>query len=66
MRIVLETDSVKEAIAEIVAEKLAYYKHTLKLDVDENSIYQDVRKEASSSLSVIMANYQPNALKVMA
>ncbi len=57
MRIVLETNSVKEAIAEIVADKLSYYKHTLKLDVDENAIYQDVRKEASNSLTVIMANY---------
>ena len=56
-RLVLETDSVKEAIAEIVATKLAYYKNTLQLDVDEHKIYQEVRKAASTSLNVIMANY---------
>lgn len=43
--LILETDSVKEAIANIVAEKLAYYKNTLQLDVDENKIYQEVRKD---------------------
>lgn len=37
--LVLETGSVKEAIGEIVAGKLAYYKNTLQLDVDENKIY---------------------------
>ena len=42
-RLVLETDSVKEAIGDIVANKLNYYKNTLQLEVDENKIYQDVR-----------------------
>jgi len=56
-RMVLETDSVKEAIAEIVAKKLAYYKQTLNLEVDEHKIYSEVRKEASDSMKVIMADY---------
>ena len=38
-RLVLETDSVKEAIGEIVAKKLNYYRNTLQLEVDENKIY---------------------------
>lgn len=38
-RMVLETNSVKEAIGEIVASKLAYYKNTLNFSVDENKIY---------------------------
>ena len=54
---VLETDSVKEAIAEIVAKKLAYYKNTLNLEVDEHKIYTDVRNEAIASMKVIMADY---------
>ena len=61
----LETDSVKEAIAEIVAKKLAYYKNTLNLEVDEHKIYTDVRNEAIASMKVIMADYQPNAVKTM-
>ena len=64
-RMVLETNSVKEAIGEIVASKLAYYKNTLNFEVDENKIYQDVKKEASSSMDVIMADYNPGALKTM-
>jgi len=56
-RMVLETDSVKEAMAEIVAKKLAYYKNTLNLEVDEHKIYSDVRKEAVDSMKVIMADY---------
>ena len=64
-QMVLETDSVKEAIGAIVADKLAYYKNTLQLDVDENKIYQEVKNDARKSLNVIMANYQPNALRVM-
>jgi len=38
-RMVLETHSVKEAIGEIVAQKLAYYKNTLNFAIDENKIY---------------------------
>ena len=38
-QMILETNSVKEAIGTIVADKLAYYKNTLQLDVDENKIY---------------------------
>lgn len=64
-KVVLATDSVKEAIGDIVATKLAYYKNTLQLDVDENKIYQETLKEASNSLRVIMANYNSNALRVM-
>lgn len=56
-KLVLETTSVRDAMAEIVATKLSYYKNSLKLDVDENKIYQDVYKEASNSLWVIMANH---------
>ena len=56
-RMVLETDSVKEAIGEIVASKLAYYKNTLNFEVDENKIYQEVKQEASNSMDVIMADY---------
>ena len=63
--LILETNSVKEAIGEIVAGKLSYYKNTLQLDVDENKIYQEVKSEARNSLRIIMANYKPNALKVM-
>ena len=65
-RMILETDSVKEAIGNIVADKLAYYKNTLQLDVDENKIYQEVRQEALKSLNVVMADYQPYALKSLA
>lgn len=57
MRMVLETDSVKEAIAEIVAKKLQYYKNTLNFEIDESHIYQEVRKEATDSMKIIMADY---------
>lgn len=56
-KLVLETPAVSEAMATIVATKLDYYKNSLKLDVDENKIYQEVYKEASQSLWVIMANF---------
>lgn len=56
-QMVLDTESVKEALGVIVAEKLNYYKNTLQLDVDENKIYQEVRNDAQKSLNVIMANY---------
>ena len=42
-RLVLETASVQEAIGEIVAKKLEYYKNTLQLEIDENAIYQEVK-----------------------
>ena len=52
-------------MGDIISSKLAYYKNTLKLDVDENKIYQDVRNEAAGSLRVIMANFNSNALKTI-
>ena len=45
-KIILGKDSVKEAIADIVKEKLLYYRNTLQLDMDENKIYIDVEKQA--------------------
>jgi glycerol-3-phosphate O-acyltransferase len=65
-KILLETTSVKEAMGELIAKKLAYYKNTLKLDVDENNIYKEIRKEASDSIGVIMADFNPTSLKIMA
>ena len=45
-RIILSKDSVKEAIASIVKEKLIYYRNTLQLEMDENKIYTEVEKQA--------------------
>ena len=65
-RFALDTDPVKKAMADIVNDKMQYYKHTLKLDVDENSIAKEVYDEAKQSLGVIMADFNPNALRFMA
>jgi len=42
--LVLGKESVKEAMAAIVKEKLEYYRGTLQMEADENKIYGDVEK----------------------
>ena len=54
---IIDTKSVQEAIRDIVAEKIDYLKHSLQQDVDENKIFQEVRKEAEKSLNEVMANH---------
>ena len=61
-RLVLGKESVKEAMAAIVREKLTYYRGTLQMEADENKIYADVEKDAIKSLNTIMANYHHKAL----
>jgi hypothetical protein len=41
-KILLATESVKEAMAQIVAEKLKFYQGTLQLEVSEDKIYREV------------------------
>lgn len=59
---ILGKESVKQAIAVIVKEKLSYYRGTLQMDADESKIYGEAEKEAISSLKTIMANYSHTAL----
>lgn len=61
-RLILNKESVKEAMAGIVRDKIQYYRGTLQMDVDESSIYREVEKEAKKSLNTIMANYNHKAL----
>ena len=61
-RLVLNKESVKEAMAAIVRDKIQYYRGTLQMDVDESSIYREVEKEAKNRLNTIMANYNHKAL----
>ena len=61
-KLVLGKESVKEAMAAIVREKLEYYRGTLQMDADENKIYGDVEKEAIKNLKTIMANFNHKAL----
>jgi len=65
-KLILSKDSVKEAVAAIVKEKLLYYRHTLQLDIDENKIYLDVEKQAIKSLDTIMSNYNHRVLSIFA
>lgn len=61
-KLVLGKESVKEAMAEIVKEKLSYYRGTLQMEADENKIYGEVEKDAIKSLNIIMSNYNHKAL----
>lgn len=63
--LILNTTSVKEAMAEIAATKLDYYKNTLKLDADEDKIYKEVESDARQSLGKIMADFRSYALKTI-
>ena len=61
-RLVLGKESVKEAMAAIVREKISYYRGTLQMYVDESKFYKEVENEAKKSLNTIMANYNHKAL----
>lgn len=49
-------------MAQIIKERLVYYRHTLQLDVDEDEIYRSVEKDAMQDLDTIMANMSEKAL----
>lgn len=61
-KILLNTESVKEAMAQIVAEKLKFYQGTLQLEVSEDQIYREVEANAIQSMDTIMSNYSFKAL----
>jgi len=61
-RMILNKESVKQAMADIVKEKLSYYRGTLQMDADENKIYGEVEKEAKQVLKTMMSNYSDKAL----
>lgn len=65
-RIILSRADVKEAIAQLVKEKLDYNRGTLHIDVPEDNVYRQVEKTAISNLDTIMANYSHRALRWMA
>lgn len=62
----LSKESVKQAMAQLVKEKLAYYQGTLHQDVAEDKIYREVEKTAIKNIDTIISNYNHRALRWMA
>ena len=65
-KLLLGKESVKQAIAQLVKEKLAYYQGTLHLDVAEDKVYREVEKVAIKNIDTIISNYNHRALRWMA
>lgn len=65
-KLLLANHSVKEEMAALVKEKLAYYRGTLHQDVEEDKVYREVEKLALKNIMTISSNYSHNALKWMA
>lgn len=62
--LILSKESVKQAIAALVKEKIEYYRGTLFLDADEDKIYREVVKTAQDSMDTIFSNYNHKMLVV--
>jgi len=65
-RIILGNSAVKEAIANLVKDKLAYNRGTLMIEVPEDKIYRDVEIIAIKNIETIISNYSHRALNWMA
>jgi glycerol-3-phosphate O-acyltransferase len=65
-RIILGATSVKEAIANLVKDKIAYNRGTLMIEVPEENIYRDVQAIAIKNIETIISNYSHKALNWMA
>ena len=57
MRLILDSDDVKDAIAKVVNERTEQYKHHYQLLPNEDKIYKEVSKEATKMIERIMSRY---------
>jgi hypothetical protein len=62
----LARHDVKEAIAQMVREKMEYNKGTLHIEVAEDKIYRDIEKIAIKDIETIISNYKHRAVHWMA
>lgn len=65
-KIILNRPSVKEAMAQMVKERLEYNRGTLHIEVPEDKVYREIEATAIKSLNTIASNYNHRALQWMA
>lgn len=65
-KIILNRPSVKEAMAQMVRERLEYNRGTLHIEVPEDKVYREIEAIAIKSLKTIASNYNHRALQWMA
>lgn len=65
-RMILGKESVKKELALVVKKKLDYYKGTLHINKDEDSVYREVEKQAIKDIDIMASNYSHSALRMMA
>jgi hypothetical protein len=61
-KIILNRPSVKEAMAQMVKERLEYNRGTLHIEVPEDKVYREIEATAIKSLNTIASNYNHRAL----
>jgi len=64
-KLILSRHDVKEAMAQMVKEKIDYNKGTLHIEVSEDKIYRDIEKTAIKDIETIISNYSHRALHWM-
>ena len=65
-KLIMSKEWVKKEMAALVAQKLAYYRGQLHLDVTEDKVYREVEKAALTNIDTIVSNYNHTALRWMA
>lgn len=64
--IILSTNDVKEAMAELARERAKQYEGRLQVKPAEDKIYGEIQKEASGVIDRIVSTYNHGVLKWMA
>lgn len=65
-RLILARPSVKEAMAQMVKQRLEYNTGTLRIEVPEDKVYREIEAQAVKDISIIASNYSHKALQWMA
>lgn len=65
-KLIMGKEWVKNEIAALVSQKLAYYRGQLHLDVTEDKVYREVEQTALTNIDTIISNYNHTALRWMA
>ena len=65
-QLILNTDHVKEVIAQVVRDRTIQYKHHFQLVPNEEKIYKQVSKEANAMIERIMSTLNHSMLRYFA
>jgi hypothetical protein len=65
-RLILNSDDVRDVVAQVVRERTEQYKHHFNLLPNEELIYKEVTKEATKVIERIMSTYNHGTLRYFA